>query len=214
MEQKIKSMIFGGMDQIVSITKVPANGDCFYAALAAVLLELNCKTNANRPTVADLRFAVSNEVTDETLAMMTHCHNAKIEGYDFMHEVYSVDDLKAAIRKTGRTAGSGHCIWADSFAIQTTSNVLGITLLIIDYATRGGDPAIVAIQPDSCQGLHSEAPPAVTDKSEFSAAMWRNSCCELCTVLVRSRRLHYDLVRINGRCACKLDELRKFRTVK
>lgn len=209
--ERVRKVILGESDNAehksrsFSISRIPANGDCFYAATNLAISEI-----PDQPSGVDaLRRLVSSQVTDETLAMMKHCHDAGIEGYDFMGKVTNIDELKSALCRTGRNAGVADCVWADGFAIQTISSVLGLSFIIVDEASRGLLASLVAICPE--ETVSQPCLPSTPGAAQLSAGCTRHRpLAGFCTLLLRSRRLHYDLISLDGRGISPISTLNSF----
>ena len=192
------------------MTTIPADGDCFYAALVLAQTEIagssSCSSSDPDGIIA-LREIVADQVDDQTLIIMRECRLAGIDGYEYMDAVHTTADLQEALRRCGRGRGPGGCVWADTFAVQTLANYLHLTVLIIDEETprrgssRGGGGV-------GCDGFVAIQPELLNPQSTVGAGgALRGSCAGMAIILVRSRREHYSLIRINGRCATAMDRL-------
>ena len=120
------------------------NGDCFYEAIVeafrmdGVDIQDHCPLTSS-PTftgVKALRLSVSQAVTQEVFENFKLFNEAGLSDYSFMKRVNSMSKLKEVLAITGAEAGPKNCIWANDWEINTVTQILGITCLIIDLDSR------------------------------------------------------------------------------
>ena len=151
-----------------SIDFVQPTGDCFY----------DCVGKAIGLPTQDLREKVALVCDEETFGLFSTAFSAMVSGYEFMRRVRGVEELRSRLRVSGRDAGAGHCIWAESFAIQTVATELSIGVLILDEEVSRRSPEssrYVKILPEPRAGE------ALRTASSF-------------VCLQRTRRQHFNLI--------------------
>ena len=142
----------------VNILSVPASGDCFFDCIHELLflsaasynnnakaknVKTTCRreedhdestSSANVPSSQHLRDYVASKFTNEQLNSYKLYATAGLTEYNFATNMISLDELKQFARKSGKSfnRGPGKCYWADEFALQTISDWLQMTILIIE----------------------------------------------------------------------------------
>lgn len=144
----------------VHILSVPTSGDCFFDCIHELLF-LSAASSSNNakdvktlsrrqdhdqltssivfssidvPSSQHLRDYVASKFTNEQLDSYKLYSMAGVTEYNFATSMGSLDELKQFAKKSGKSVncGPGKCYWADEFALQTISDWLQLTLLIID----------------------------------------------------------------------------------
>eukprot|EP00941_MAST-03F_sp_MAST-3F-sp1_P005540 g5540.t1 len=107
---------------------------------------------------------------------------AGLEDFSHINQYLTLLDYKNAIMKT--EVGPGKSIWADDYAIRYISNQTMLTYLIISNSnSRRGSMDYIIIRPEK-----------VTEENRY-------------VVLHRTRRSHYNLVKVNGKSSLQDDSL-------
>eukprot|EP00045_Choanoeca_perplexa_P012078 m.130513 g.130513 ORF g.130513 m.130513 type:complete len:212 (-) comp15876_c0_seq2:2415-3050(-) len=169
----------------VKVESVEADGDCFYACVAKALSskpELLQNRHGHDWTIHELRQCVADAVTLEVLERFQTAAIAGLEGYSWVHQC---PDLAAAQARIAQSASESSArqrvVWADDFAIHTISKSLALGVLIVnDAATR------------------ARRRQSSTAGSKFLKVLPEEGDVQHYIVIRKSRREHYDLLRING----------------
>jgi hypothetical protein len=85
----------GVSSRMINVTKMKADGDCFYSAVSFAL--------DKEYSVHDLRKIVADALTEETLDMMRTCDAAGVEGYSHVRKCANVEQLRAIIIRDAKT---------------------------------------------------------------------------------------------------------------
>jgi hypothetical protein len=146
-------------------------------------------------SIEDLRAIVADKVTEEQLSTYKIYAECGIRGYEFIHRIHSVEDLKEKIKIASEfilksiilstypeslpaSKKKNDVIWADAFAVQTLSDYFHVSFLIIN---EGRQISTTIIKPEQ-------------NNEKF-------------IILELTRREHYNLVSINKSSVFNEDEL-------
>lgn len=214
----------------MSLKSIKASGDCFYEAIVvgfqtvgkSVLDETRIEdTVRGSPSTVSgdgilaLRYVVSNNLTHDTFRDFKMYCDAGLPDFTFMRRIQTTRRLKEMIVVKGRSAGAGHCIWANEFEMRVVAKALGLSILIMDDQGRGSGRFVVLdhvqkkVSSSSSPSLHE--PPASRDGSGeedcAAAAPPVQRSVQVCpndtgkprfVILHRTRRQHYNLVLVAG----------------
>lgn len=108
---------------------IPADGDCGF----------QCFTEAGATedltTVAELRSAVADALTEDHLSALQAAAAADPRSYSYMRRCRSLDDLRTLTRPCGKDVGSRMCVWADWTHLQLMVDITGVTCLLRDQTS-------------------------------------------------------------------------------
>jgi hypothetical protein len=172
----------------VSVESIKANGDCFYSAVVRALGE------GAGHTVKSLRQTVADRCSQDTFDTMRSLCAAGLDDFRHMRSIPSLEEMKRRLGRTARQAGIQNVLWADEFAVQTVADAHRLTFLVASDARgrgrgrsrSGHGHEFITVRPSG----GADAPPA------------RH------VLLHRTRRAHYNLIRLEGRVVHSEGELR------
>lgn len=206
--------ILGAGGENVSLKSIQASGDCFYEAIVvgyqtvgkSVLDETRVEdtVRGSPHTVSGdgilaLRHVVSDNLTHEVFRLFKMYCDAGLPDFDYMRHIQTIRRLKELMVVKGKTAGAGHCIWANEFEMRVVAKALGLSILIIDDQGRGNGRFVVLDDTERTTSSHSPFRRIETDEDAMKKHLF--------VILQRTRRQHYNLVLVAGRGLLTLQQL-------
>ena len=86
-------------------------------------------------TVAELRAAVADALTQDHFSALQAAAAADPRSYSYLRRCRSLEDLRTLTRPLGKGIGSRMCVWADWTHLQLMVDITGVTCLLRDQAS-------------------------------------------------------------------------------
>ena len=118
---------------------MPADGDCFYTAMAQALEALGSPLlteDESEVTVRVLRERVSARVEVDTVDIFKIAYDAGIAGFEFMRRCRDLETVRRRMAKTSQDVCAGYVVWANDFEIRTMATLARCAILIWDLEAQ------------------------------------------------------------------------------